>query len=1151
MTRDLFPCRWSSVVYEHNYPRHSLDPRAAVLSQLRVRTVCLFSLFLFRPCLVSYNDGCQLRDSHSSSSRAHQVYPPLVANYSALFANTLKTSSLPQDEVPFKLRCAICSKLAVNAFKTPCCEQMICENCRESPLVSSLMTSLTDAGKLTLPSTCPVCEHTPVSAEDCKPNNKLRMTTRAFLKTAEKKRDTSAQKESTPITPITPIDPKPSATPATAPFEQPAQEAPADVPSVSISAVGATQENGQTDEAPVAGKEVVPAPADEATEQVPADGDEVGNAFQNKSSRRLILTYAQNAPSGEQVLGETENQDNQAVATKESNAESGDAEAAAEGTNEGGEDNTVDNQQKPSFPNAFGFGAMNGQFPNMNFGNGDFNQMQMMMAMQNGMAPNGFGFPMMGKSLALGCSVEPKCQANVFLGMSNMSMDPSMMNMYQMNNGFGAPGMDMSMMNGGMGGFNGGGGSEENWNGPQSWNNGQNNYNHPNASGMGNGDYGNFNSGYQTGYNQGNFGPHNQYNDFRGRGYGRGFNRGGRYRGNFINRGGYAYGQQHGNYYQGQNYMNQQHHHQQQQYGSNAADQGPSASQYGSNGSSGEGASDKNVDEYGRTIRPTTGQSDSQQEAERVEGSETKTENGEGEDKAQDKKETEPADGSEQKTSAIEVYQPGLDGEANGIQDPRMRPNGPPFGGHQRVGSFGGMPPPAVPAVDVPLNAPKGPKAMLQGLPNTSLLNLRARGYPIPTSDSNRMQSPGVQSGHGGFPTPGDDDRDYHRSRSNSIASTVKRRGDESEYRRDRDRSRSRSRTDKERDGSHRDRERRGRDDSEARSTSRSRSREHRDRKRKSRHSDSDDERGHDKERRRRHRSSKKHYDDDEPRSSREDKYGDRSRSASPASRKSSHRSSRKERDSEKRRERDRDRERERDRDKDSEDDRDYKRKSSHRSSHRDRDHDRSDRSDRDRDRDGKDRDRKRDRDRERDRDRDRDRDREKRRSKHSTAEPPTPTEASSEREVKEFNPPTGPRGSISKNYSIFSAPKPFETIKGASSKSSMSINVPKGPSADRGRRSSQAPSVSRSGAPAGAATATPKDPHAAEREARNRERLLKETQRLAGLGGGLKRRSEEGLDSGSRSSKRKRRGGEPREDAGEEARMKKLEAEREGSRWT
>ncbi|PSR75815.1 hypothetical protein BD289DRAFT_345754, partial [Coniella lustricola] len=122
-------------------------------------------------------------------------------------------SSLPQDEVPFKLRCAICSKLAVNAFKTPCCEQMICENC-----------------KTTLPSTCPVCEHTPVSAEDCKPNNKLRMTTRAFLKTAEKKRDSSQVKDAAP--PVTPVDAHASAAlpllsgpHKTAPAQEPATEA--------------------------------------------------------------------------------------------------------------------------------------------------------------------------------------------------------------------------------------------------------------------------------------------------------------------------------------------------------------------------------------------------------------------------------------------------------------------------------------------------------------------------------------------------------------------------------------------------------------------------------------------------------------------------------------------------------------------------------------------------------------------------------------------------------------------------------------------------------------------------------------------------------------------------------------------------------------
>ena len=40
-------------------------------------------------------------------------------------------------------------------------------------------------------------------------------------------------------------------------------------------------------------------------------------------------------------------------------------------------------------------GPMNGNF--MSFGGGDMNQMQMMMAMQNGMNPAAFGsFPMMG-----------------------------------------------------------------------------------------------------------------------------------------------------------------------------------------------------------------------------------------------------------------------------------------------------------------------------------------------------------------------------------------------------------------------------------------------------------------------------------------------------------------------------------------------------------------------------------------------------------------------------------------------------------------------------------------------------------------------------------------------------------------------------------
>lgn len=103
---------------------------------------------------------------------------------------------------------------------------MICENCKDHSLADLNLASLTTSmiGKTTLPSTCPVCEHNPVSVDDCKPNNKLRMTTRAFLKTAEKKRDSSQAKEATPATPITPIDAKPSATPALPPTEELATE---------------------------------------------------------------------------------------------------------------------------------------------------------------------------------------------------------------------------------------------------------------------------------------------------------------------------------------------------------------------------------------------------------------------------------------------------------------------------------------------------------------------------------------------------------------------------------------------------------------------------------------------------------------------------------------------------------------------------------------------------------------------------------------------------------------------------------------------------------------------------------------------------------------------------------------------------------------
>ncbi|CAL5868034.1 uncharacterized protein PFLUO_LOCUS2257 [Penicillium psychrofluorescens] len=97
-------------------------------------------------------------------------------------------STLTPAEIPFKLRCAICSKLALNAFRLPCCDQSICESCQAS-----------------LHDTCPVCAHTPVSADLCKPNKALRTTLKAFLRTEEKKRERDRQ-ATVPPTPDTPAD---------------------------------------------------------------------------------------------------------------------------------------------------------------------------------------------------------------------------------------------------------------------------------------------------------------------------------------------------------------------------------------------------------------------------------------------------------------------------------------------------------------------------------------------------------------------------------------------------------------------------------------------------------------------------------------------------------------------------------------------------------------------------------------------------------------------------------------------------------------------------------------------------------------------------------------------------------------------------------
>jgi hypothetical protein len=690
-----------------------------------------------------------------------------------------------------------------------------------------------------------------------------------------------------------------------------------------------------------------------------------------------------------------------------------DGDAVAEGQQAGEDGNEANPSADAANPVAF-----NG----MGFGNNgtDYNQMQMMMAMQNGVGANAFGsFPMMGKS---SCSATPDFNPDTKPGMAGMGMDPmAMQNMY-MNGGFGPQSM-------GMGGFGGNfGAGSNNWNGQQSWGYGQDNYNSPNGV-MGSGDYGTYNSGFQQqGFNQGNYG--HQYNDYRRGPGGRGGR--GRGRGNWsgYGRGGYQqFGQQlangpNDNYQQGQ--------------------------QDGALGVAGNGAigqaqqQQQGVDEFGRDISSRAGQDDG--------GDAENTQQGSGD-----------ASGSGDATS-----QQGQAGPASG--DAAV-PGGNAMMGQGGPNQFG--PGHVQPAPDVPLNAPKGPKAMRQGLPNTSLHNLRALGYQV-GPDRSQQNSP---ANGGVFP-----EHDQQRSRSTSIAQRGRDHGSQ--------RGASTSR-DKDYDGQG------GREDDqpdavapEARPRSRSRDlRSDQSRKRRHRSTSRSREEPRDDDHRRRKHKSRRHDNDEEETRSRHREEGNenRSRTISPAeSRRSGHRSRRDRDDRRRDRDRDRDRERDRDRDRDVRDkdkhrDDDDRHKSSRRS-HRDRDRDRN--RDRDYDRDRKDRDRERDRDRDRDhRRRDhRDRDKDHHRSRRQSPEPSNGLE-----------------------------------IKGGSGK----------PSSD---------------------AAAGKDAHALEREARNRERLLRETQRMAGLASvtGKRGRGGDEADDGRRGRRKSRRG-----DAGDdEERMRRLEDERESSRW-
>ncbi|KND92109.1 hypothetical protein TOPH_03195 [Tolypocladium ophioglossoides CBS 100239] len=539
---------------------------------------------------------------------------------------------------------------------------------------------------------------------------------------------------------------------------------------------------------------------------------------------------------------------------------------------------------------------------------------------------------------------------------------------------------------------------------------------------MGTGDFGNFNTGFQTGYNQGNYG---QYNDYRRNNFGRGRGRGRGFHGQYS-RGGYQH--QHGGM---ANNQDQGYHH---QHGSGNYAQGQINSNAG--GDSGDG---KQVDEYGRSI---PGES----------------RDGEGQGQGRESEEGDSADAAHKDSSELasrETLGNEAAGDVSRVGDTCHEP-----GVIRSVLSS---------TPDVPINAPTGPKAMRQGLPNTSLHHLRARGYQVDGAAVPMASPLGAQQQASADESSRPGSRSLDRENDKAAGSVC-------------DHSRERTADYDGRDASNPDAQDQNGDHSRpgsrkgdgSQTQSRSRSRDHRGSHRHRRHrsqSVSDDDYD-DRHRRKKHRSSRKQHDEkEEHHRSKEDKHAGKSRSISPeGSRNSDHRSHR---------DRDKDYESRRDRDKHRDDDR---HKSGHRS-RRDRDYEHSRRRDKER------------KERHRDKDRERDHRHGGSSRRHSVDGRSTPAD-------KGFDPPSGPRASRDRDGSY-----------GSNSKGS-----------------------------------TPKDPHTLEREARNRERLLKEAQRMALANmAGSKRGRDDGDDGGHKGRRTSRRS-DARD--GDEERMRRLEAEREAGRW-
>ncbi|KAF2215182.1 hypothetical protein CERZMDRAFT_94597 [Cercospora zeae-maydis SCOH1-5] len=748
--------------------------------------------------------------------------------------------------IPAKLRCAVCDKMALFAFRVECCDSDICGNCKES----------------LDPEECPVCGHAPFKMETAKKANNHRTTIKIFLKN-------QAGKQGMDITGDTL---KPIAT--------------AEAPPAPVVEAAST---------PAADSESAVAPADvqePGSDREPAPGHAPETEIQsNAVNGNTEHTELNTAEGGQDEEDDDESDDDDVVITTERPYNEGQQHGheqeqygAQANENDMVSQNMSMNQQQ-SFGGG-GFDQNMAGFGNANFANmamGGYNPMMNMMSM---------GMPNM---MGMGMGMDPSMMFNGgYGGMGDMS---AMM-------GMGMNGMGMGDMSG-MGNFGG-------MNGPGFFPN-QGNY--MQSQNFGNGQRQHFS--YDRGYRGG-----------RG-GFGRGA------RGNFgRGRGGYGY--------------------QQQQYGGQHSDfppnapTGPSGARQQSGANATELAnrrrSSPTYNAVGGSNGAATDSRDdaNEQAANGVQESATDTNHAEDDTNAADEHsgstqqndigaapdtqgatqlgadqgevanlegagQTMADDGAEMES--VVVAEPSYGNFDEGAQYGHQVSSGhggfrgrsgSGYGGYQGTDSTELTPKPAP-----PVNAPTGPKALRQGLPNTGWVSRASLPKPAttnPPAQRSDSQARSVEQSRHDIPYDRDmDARDQSTPRSGSKYRNRDGRErdfeddheDDEAYARRKERKR-RERKERERKYEDEDRDedsgsRKHRSRSESREDDGSR-RRHRDKDEEHRPSRSHRDRSKDRHRSRRHRSKSptKDYDDDHysrRKSRRDDKYDDHSRNTRKGSR--------------------------------------------------------------------------------------------------------------------------------------------------------------------------------------------------------------------------------------------------------------------------